>query len=139
MDMQPRLAADALFLQIRTYSPEAVDFYLWWSAFDYAWPFVTFTTMLFVTAWLFGFLPERHGRWFRWLVTAACLTVLMDWGENAGFALLVTGLPQEPVWLARVTLGLHAAKLTFMSVFNAGFLVLLATVILSARRNGRAS
>lgn len=139
MDMQPTLTTAALFEQIRSYSPEAIDFYLWWSAFDYAWPFVTFTTMLFIAAWLFEFLPERHGRWFTWLVAAACLTVLMDWGENVGFALLVTSLPEEPSWLARITLGLHAAKLTFLAAFNAGFLLLLAAVIVHSLRSGRAS
>lgn len=55
----------------------------------------------------------------------------MDWGANAGFALLVTGLPDEPVWLARPTLALHAGKLLRLSLFNTGFLVLLVVAIVA--------
>jgi hypothetical protein len=129
MDMQPMLTADALFEQIRTYSDATVSFYLGWSAFDYAWPFITFTTMLFISGWLFSFKSPRWQNKFWLLVTAAYATVLMDWLENIGFVLLVTGLPDEPLWLAQATLALHAAKLFFNMVFNLGFWVLLIAVI----------
>lgn len=134
VDMQPWLTAESLFAQIRTYTPETIEFYLWWSALDYPWPFVSFTAMLFISAWLFGFLPDRHWRWFPPLVAIAYTTVLMDFGENIGFALLVTGLPDEPMWLARVTLLLHAAKLLFNMVFNVGFWVLLGAVTVHGLR-----
>jgi hypothetical protein len=134
MDMQPMLTADALFEQIRTYSDETVAFYLVWSAFDYAWPLITFTTMLFITAWLFGFTSGYWQAKFWLLVTAAYATVLMDWLENIGFALLLTGLPDEPLWLAQLSLGLHMAKLFFNMVFNLGFWVLLLSVIVIRTR-----
>ena len=129
VDIQPRLMSDELFAQIRTYSGEATEFYLWWSLFDYAWPVLTFTTMLFISAWLFRFLSAKWQRRFPMLVASAYLTVLMDWCENIGFAALVTGLPDEPMWLARITLLLHAAKLFFNMVFNLGFWTLLIAVI----------
>jgi hypothetical protein len=129
MDMQPTLTAAELFTQIRSYSADTVSYYLLWSAFDYAWPFITFTTMLFITAWLFRFTAEKWQEKFWVLVAAAYATVLMDWLENIGFALLVTGLPDEPLWLAQTTLALHAGKLFFNMVFNLGFWVLLVAVI----------
>jgi hypothetical protein len=129
MDMQPTLTAASLFDQIRLYSPEAVHFYLGWSAFDYAWPFITFTTMLFISAWLLRFLAEKWQQRFWLLVASAYLTVLMDWLENIGFAALVLGLPDEPLWLAQTTLLLHAGKLFFMTVFNLSTWALLAAVI----------
>jgi len=134
MDMQPGLDIDALFTQIRTYSDETVSFYLGWSAFDYAWPLITFTTMLFITAWIVRGLPPRWRAWFPWLVAFAYLTVLMDWLENMGFAVLVLGLPAEPLWLARMTLALHALKLVFNMAFNAGFWVLLAMLLVTVAR-----
>lgn len=129
MDMQPWLTADKLFAQIRTYSAEAIDFYLLWSLFDYAWPFLTFTAMLFISAWLFEFLSAKWQQRFWLLVTSAYLTVLMDWGENIGFVALVVGLPKEPIWLAQVTLLLHAGKLFFNMVFNLGFWFLLIAAL----------
>jgi hypothetical protein len=134
IDMQPTLTADALFAQIREYSPETVDFYLWWLLFDYAWPFLGFTAMLLITAWLLRFLSSAWQTRFWVLVASAYLTVLMDWGENLGFASLVVGLPAEPLWLARLTLALHVAKLFFNMVFNLGFwLILLAAIITRVR------
>ena len=135
MDMQPRLTTDELFAQIRTYSPESVEFYLWWSLFDYAWPLLTFTTMLYISAWLFGLLPTPWHRRFPLLVGSAYLTVLMDWGENIGFAALVLGLPEERTWLAHLTLTLHAAKLFFNMIFNIGFWVALAAVVVTGLKS----
>jgi hypothetical protein len=129
MDMQPWLTVDTLFAQIRTYAPETVNYYIGWSMFDYIWPFLTFTTMLFISAWLIGLLPKSSKIRFSWLIASAYLTVLMDWLENIGFVALVTGLPAEPLWLARLTLSLHAGKLIFNMVFNVLFWVLLGTVI----------
>lgn len=135
VDMQPRLTSGALFEQIRSYSPEAVTFYLWWSLFDYAWPLVTFTAMLYISAWLFRQLPARWQRRFPLLVASAYLTVLMDWGENLGFADLILGLPTERMWLAHLTLTLHAAKLFFNMMFNIGFFILLAAALTTALRS----
>jgi hypothetical protein len=132
MDMQPTLTADALYTQIRTYSPDTIDFYLGWSLFDYAWPFITFTTMLFISAWLLTFLATKWQQRFWLLVASAYLTVLMDWLENIGFVTLILGLPDEPMGLAQITLLLHAGKLFFNMVFNLGFWVLLIAVISSA-------
>ena len=67
---------------------------------------------------------------FAALVATAYLTVLMDWLENMGFATLVMVRPAEPVWLAQLTLALHAAKLLFNMLFNLGFWVVLVAVIL---------
>ena len=129
MDIQPWLTSVELFAQIRTYSDEAARFYLWWSMFDYAWPFVTYTAMLFITAWLFRFLPVSQQRWFVYLVTVAYLTVCLDWAENIGFAALVVSLPDEPMWLAQTSLLLHAGKLLFNMVFNAGFWIVAVAAL----------
>ncbi len=140
LDMQPRLDADSLFEQITSYSQETVNFYLGWSLFDYAWPFITFTTMLFISAWLFRYLSPRAQQWFVALVTSAYATVLLDWLENLGFVALVMGLPAEPLWLAYLSLGLHMGKLFFNLVFNLGFWFLLlaaATARLRARRKAQ--
>ena len=130
MDMQPTLGVEALFQQIRSYDELATNYYLWWSLFDYAWPFITFTTMLVISGWLLDFLSERWQGMFAALVATAYLTVLMDWLENMGFATLVMVRPAEPVWLAQLTLALHAAKLLFNMLFNLGFWVVLVAVIL---------
>jgi hypothetical protein len=129
MDMQPRLTVDTLFEQIRTYAPETISYYIGWSVFDYIWPFLTFTTMLFISAWLISQLPNGSKVRFSWLIASAYLTVLMDWLENIGFVALVTAMPAEPLWLARLTLGFHALKLLANMVFNLLFWVLLGTVI----------
>ncbi len=135
IDMQPWLTPEELFAQIRTYSAEAVAFYLWWSVFDYAWPLLTFTTMLFISAWLFRFASAKWQQYFKFLVARAYLTVLMDWAENIGFATMVVGLPEEPGWLAQVTLLLHAGKLFFNMAFNLGFWILLIAAIVAGLRS----
>jgi hypothetical protein len=134
MDMQPTLTVSALFVQIASYDKGATGFYLLWSLFDYLWPLITFTTMLFISAWLLRFVPATWQRLLPWLVAGAYLTVLMDWLENVGFAWLVLARPAEPVWLAQLTLALHIAKLFFNMVFNLGFWTMLVAIMaLSAR------
>ena len=135
MDMQPRLTVATLFADIATYDPQATIFYLWWSLFDYAWPFITFTTMLFITAWLCRFADPRWLRLFPWFVAFAYLTVGMDWAENLGFAALVILRPANPLWLGQITVGLHVGKLIFNMLFNLAFWVLLLTVLI---RRGKA-
>jgi len=135
IDMQPTLTADVLFEQVRSYSAETISYYLGWSAFDYLWPFVTFTTMCFISAWLFTFLSLKWQRWFPPLVASAYFTVVMDWAENIGFAALVVGLPNEPLWLAQLTLLLHAGKLAGNAIFNVGFLLVLIAVLATKLRN----
>lgn len=130
MDMQPRLTADVLFAEIERYDPATTRFYLWWSLFDYAWPFITFTTMLFISAWLCRFADPRWVSRFAWLVAFAYITVGLDWAENVGFASLVVMRPTGPLWLAQLTLALHAGKLIFNMLFNLGFWALLLTVLL---------
>jgi hypothetical protein len=129
MDMQPALTVSALFAQIQTYDEATTQYYLWWSVFDYAWPFITFTTMLFISAWLLNRLSSVWQRLFPWLVGSAYLTVLMDWVENIGFAILVMIRPDGPVWLAQLTLLLHWAKLLFNMLFNLGFWIVLLMAI----------
>ena len=68
-------------------------------------------------------------------MASAYLTVFMDWSENIGFASLVVGLPDEPMWLARVSLLLHAAKLFFNMVFNLGFWILLIAAIVAGLKS----
>lgn len=133
-DMQPWLTAPELLGQVQKYGSETRSFYLWWSLFDYAWPFLTYTAMLFITAWLFTFLPASSQRWFVVLVGVAYFTVLMDWAENLGFATLVVGPPSEPTWIARLTLLAHAAKLLSNLLFNLGFLsALVAAAVIGLR------
>jgi hypothetical protein len=131
MDMQPTLQVGELFEQIRSYDAETRQYYLWWSLFDCAWPFVTFTTMLFIAAWLFSFFPRHWQHFLPWLLGAAYATVLMDWLENLGFSILVVMQPAESLLLANITVLLHAAKLFFNMLFNLGFwpALLGATVI----------
>jgi len=128
-DMQPWLTVDKLFEQIHTYSPDTINFYIGWSIFDYLWPLLTFTTMLFISGWLLGFLSEKWQPRFWIFVASAYMTVLMDWAENIGFIVLVTASPNESLALARITLGLHAGKLVFNMVFNILTWVLLIAVI----------
>jgi hypothetical protein len=134
MDMQPGLRADSLFAQIRLYSDATVDYYIIWVLFDYLWPFVTYTTMLFITRWLLNFSADKWQQWFWFFVASAYATVVMDWGENTGFIALVSGLPDEPAWLAQLTLALHAAKLFFNMLFNLAFFTLLIGVLLGYAR-----
>lgn len=134
MDMQPRLTVEGLFEQIRTYPLEAVDFYFGWLLFDVVWPFLGFATMLYIMAWLLRRLPAKWNRRFPLLVGSALLTVLMDWGENIGFASLLLDLPDERNWLAHLTLTLHAAKLFFNMMFNIGLgIVLVAATVMQMR------
>jgi hypothetical protein len=128
-DIQPALTAAELFAQLRTYSDETVTFYIGWSIFDFAWPLITFTTMLFIAGWLLNFATAFWTRWFGLFVASAYLTVLMDWAENTGFLALVASRPDEPLWLAQTTLTLHGAKLFFNMIFNLAFWSLAATVI----------
>ena len=79
-------------------------------------------------------MPERWLAWFWLFVASAYTTVLFDWAENTGFIALVAGLPDEPLWLAQLTLALHAGKLVFNLVFNTAFWVLLAAVLIRALR-----
>lgn len=129
VDMQPALTAASLIEQARGYSPETVRYYLWWSAFDFAWPLLTFTTMLFISAWLFRFLPDNAQKLFVPLVVVAYATVLADWGENIAFLGVVLTETPEPLALARAAIVLHGAKLSIMMLFNAGVLALLLWVI----------
>ena len=135
VDMQPSLTAAALIEQVRGYMPDTVRYYLWWSLFDFAWPFLTFTAMLFIAAWLFRFLPQRRQGAFAYLVAAAYTTVLMDWGENIGFVSVMLSDAADPLALAGLAVLLHRGKLLFNFVFNAGFLVVLVWAI--ARRTGK--
>ncbi len=130
VDMQRGLTPQILFEQFGSYSPDTVTYYLAWSVFDFAWPLITFTTMLFIAGWLLGFVGDKWQKWFGLFIASAYLTVLADWGENIGFMALVTGLPAEPMWLAQLALGLHDAKLVFLMVFNVSIWILLAAVIL---------
>jgi hypothetical protein len=132
MDMQPLLSVEQLFEQIPTYSDATVSFYLGWSLFDYAWPFISFTTMLFISGWLLSFTALQWQQRFWMLVGSAYATVLFDWAENAGFIALVMGLPAQPAWLAQLTLGLHVGKLVCNMVFNLMFWALLLGVIVSS-------
>lgn len=134
MDMQPTLTPTKIFAQIPTYTPDTVAYYIVWSLFDYLWPFVTFTTMLFICAWLLKFLSDKWQQRFWLLVASAYITVIFDWLENLGFIALVLGLPAEPLWMAQVTLALHAGKLTFNMIFNVGTWVLLGAVIVKRVR-----
>ncbi len=129
VDMQRGLTPETLFEQFGSYAPDTVTYYLAWSVFDFAWPFITFTTMLFIAGWLLGFVADKWQKWFGLFIASAYLTVLMDWGENAGFMALVTGLPDEPMWLAQLALALHDAKLVFLMVFNVSVWILLGAVI----------
>jgi hypothetical protein len=127
VDLQPGLTPEALREQVAAYPAEAVDYYLRWSVFDFAWPFVAYTAMLFVTAWLL----RRAGRtgWLPLLVGVAYATVLMDWSENIGFASLAAAPAGEPAWLASVAVYCHRAKLVLNVVFNAGFGVAFAAAV----------
>jgi len=134
VDMQPGITPAALIGQLRSYSPEALRFYFWWTAFDFAWPLLTFTAMLFITAWLYRFLPERAQPTFVFMVGSAYATVLMDWGENLGFlAVILAGSPQ-PLEIAGVAVLLHRAKLFFNFVFNGGFFVVLGWALVRLAR-----
>lgn len=134
VDLQPRLQANELIEQVKGYTPETVRFYVGWSAFDYAWPLLTFTTMLFMTAWLLRFLSPRWQALFPAVVAAAYTTVLMDWGENAGFVSVMLSDDPQPLVLAKIAVLLHRGKLLFNFVFNALFFTILGAVLIGALR-----
>ena len=137
VDMQPALTAPSLLAQVRSYAPDTVHFYIGWSLFDVAWPFLTYTTMLFITAWL---LRQAGPAWearFPLFVAVAYATVLMDWAENAGFVTLVLAAPSEPAFVAPLAVACHRAKLFFNLVFNIGFLVVLLTAVTVRLRGTR--
>ncbi|HJP05579.1 MAG: hypothetical protein CL799_09900 [Chromatiales bacterium] len=129
MDMQRRLIPEEMFAQAASFSPETVSFYIGWSIFDYAWPLVSFTTSLFICAWLLTFLAEKWQQRFWWLVAAAYTTVLFDWLENIGFVAVVLSVPDEPLWIAQTASVMHDCKMLFMMTFNLGWWILLPTVI----------
>ena len=137
-DMQPTLSPVVLFEQLRNYSDETINFYVGWVLFDYAWPFITFTTMLFICAWLSSYVNKKLQNLFWILVLTAYLTVLMDWGENTGFLALVGLHPSEPMWLAAITIAIHNAKLLFLTLFNIASGGLLVAAI-ATRINDRLS
>ena len=135
MDMQPLLTVDQLFAQISTYNDATVEFYLGWSLFDYAWPFITYTTMLFISAWLLTFAAAAWQQRFWVFIGSAYTTVVFDWAENVGFVALISGLPAQPVWLAQLTIALHQGKLVFNMIFNVLFCALLLVLLVSAIRS----
>jgi hypothetical protein len=137
VDMQPALTVPALLEQVRGYSPEAARYYLGWSLFDVAWPFVTYTTMLFITAWLLRRAGPAWERRFPLFVAVAYATVLLDWAENAGFVALVLAAPEAPSGVAPLAVLCHRGKLLFNLLFNLGFLVALLTALTVRLRNTR--
>jgi hypothetical protein len=134
VDMQPELTAASLVAQAQGYAPRAVRYYLLWSAFDFAWPLLSFTTVMFITAWLFRFLPPERQGLFTGVVALGYAAVLMDWGENLAFVGVVLTADREPLGLARLAVVFHLAKLTFMTLFNVACLAALMAVV--ARRIG---
>jgi hypothetical protein len=134
VDMQPGLTATALTGQLSAYSPATVRFYLWWSAFDFAWPFITYTTMLFITAWLLRRCPAGWSR-FLWLFVAVAYgTVLLDWAENIGFVRLAVSPPADPGWVAALAVLFHRAKLFLNMVYNVGFVAALIAAMVTTLR-----
>ncbi len=118
VDVQPGLTVDSLITQAGSYSPEAVDYYLQWSGFDFAWPLLTFTAMMFIAGWLFRFLPARRQGLFTLVVAVGYAAVLMDWGENLGFVWVVLHPEPPSLSVAGLAVALHKAKLFFLTVFN---------------------
>lgn len=118
VDVQPRLTVDSLITQAERYGPEAVHYYLQWSGFDFAWPLLTFTAMMFIVGWLFRFLPNRRQELFTLVVAVGYAAVLMDWGENIAFVWVVLHAEPPPLSVAGLAVALHTAKLFFLAVFN---------------------
>ena len=125
VDVQPGLTADSLITQAGSYGPEAVHYYLQWSGFDFAWPLLTFTAMLFIAGWLFRFLPAGRLGLFTVVVAVGYAAVLMDWGENLGFVWVVLHPEPAPLAVARVAVTLHQAKLLFLGLFNLACIAVL--------------
>jgi hypothetical protein len=136
VDVQPALTAESLVEQARTYDAPAVRYYLQWSAFDFAWPLLTFTAMMFIVAWLFRFLPPERQGLFTWVVAVGYAAVLMDWSENLFFVGVVLTAPGEPLALARIAVTLHGAKLFFLALFNVACLAALLWAIGRGFRSG---
>lgn len=132
MDMQPMLTPEKMLEQVASFSPETVSFYIGWSIFDYAWPLITFTTMLFICAWLLIFLGEKWQKRFWWFVIPAYTTVIFDWLENIGFVAIVISPAAEPLWIAQTAFVMHNFKLLFNMIFNLGWWTLLAAAIVIA-------
>ena len=135
VDMQPGITVPELLSQLAAYTPGTAHFYIAWLAFDFAWPFVTYTAMLFMSAWL---LRHAGGEWparLWWFVGVAYTTVLMDWAENVGFGLLTAG--GQSAFVAELAVFAHRAKLGCNLVFNALFLVALVSAGLSFARRVR--
>jgi hypothetical protein len=136
VDMQPGITPFELVAQLAAYSPTTVGYYVAWLVFDLAWPFVTYTTMLFMAAWL---LRRAGGAWSQrlwWFVAIAYTTVAMDWAENIGFGLLVT-TPGQPRLVAELAVLAHRAKLAFNFLFNCLFLVGLVAAGAAITRRSR--
>lgn len=129
VDVQPRLTTDALLQQARSYDPAAVDYYLQWSGFDFAWPLLTFTAMQFIVGWLFRFLPAARQGLFAWVVAVGYAAVLMDWSENLCFVGVVLQAAGEPRGLAAAAVAFHGAKLLCLALFNLACLGVLLAVL----------
>lgn len=134
-DMQRPLTPEDMFNQAASFSPETVSFYIGWSVFDYAWPLITFTTMLFICGWALTFLAEKWQERFWLLVTVAYTTVLFDWLENIGFVAVVLSIPDEPMWIAQAASVMHNGKFLFMMAFNVSWWILLPVAAVVAIRN----
>ncbi len=136
VDMQPGITAAELIVQLAAYTPATVSFYLAWLVFDFAWPFVTYTAMLFMSAWL---LQRAGGAWptrLWWFVGVAYATVAMDWAENVAFWLLA-GSYGATAWVAAIAVLAHRAKLAFNFAFNGLFLVGLLAAGAALTRQSR--
>jgi len=118
VDVQPGRTVDSLLTQASSYGPDAVHYYLQWSGFDFAWPLLTFTAMMFIVGWLFRFLPNRWQGLFTFIVAVGYAAVLMDWGENMAFVWVFLHPEPPPLAVARLAVTLHVAKLFFLAVFN---------------------
>ena len=118
VDVQPGLTVAGLITQAASYGPQAVHYDLQWSAFDFAWPFLTFTAMMFIAGWLFRFLPAARQGLFTFIVATGYAAVLMDWSENLSFVWVVLHANPPPLDVAQLAVTAHAAKLFFLAVFN---------------------
>lgn len=125
VDMQPELTAASLVAQAQSYDPDTIRYYLLWSAFDFVWPLLSFTTVMFIIAWLFRFLPAERQGLFTGVVALGYGAVLMDWGENLGFMGVVLLADQKPLGLAGLAVVFHSAKLAFLALFNVACLAVL--------------
>jgi hypothetical protein len=137
VDMQPAVDAAGVLGQLRAYSAATTRFYLGWLVFDFAWPLLSYSAMLFIAAWFARRAPPPWRARFTWLVAVGYTTVLMDWGENVGFGLIVA-MPTMPDCVASVAVLCHRAKLALNGLFNIGFLVLAAVAAAHSwsRRHG---